>query len=95
MSGIHRADRCARASHASRVAQHQRSTHVARFEPVRGATAALASAARFAMKVGSPAHRNALSSLKRHLDVVKQRNARLPRELHRLHGELIRYLSHA
>lgn len=92
MSSISRADRCARASHASRMVQRQTILGY-RHDAPEGVSPALVRAARFAMQLRNPAHRGALAALKERLDAMQHGSAQLARDTCKLQAELASYLS--
>lgn len=92
MSSISRADRCARASHASRMVQRQAFAGF-RHDASEGVSPALVRAARFAMQLRSPAHRGALTALKERLDAMQRGSVQLAHDTCKLQAELASYLS--
>jgi hypothetical protein len=91
MSSISRADRCARASHASRHVHRSNALGLRVNQNV--IEPHLARAARFAMQSGQPAFRSSLWALKERLDAHLQCGKSLPHAELALHRELATYFA--
>jgi hypothetical protein len=91
MSSISRADRCARASHASRHVHRSNALGLRVNQDV--IEPHLARAARFAMQSGQPAFRSSLWALKERLDAHLQCGRSLSHETQSLHQALSTYFA--